>query len=596
MSSISMQVVIGLNKATKTQNLERRALKSWRVSSKTTASSLRACCTLQLDGKPAEEARRSGNYQPSVWDFDYVQSLNSPYREEKYLTRHAELIEKVRPLLEKKMEAIQQLELVDDMNNLGLSYFFQDQIQHILASIYNENKCFHSSNNEAEKIKDLHFIALGFRLLRQHGFEVSQEIFDSFKNDNGSDFKPSLVENTKGLLQLYETSFLVREGEDTLELARLFATKFLQRKVDEGGDEIDTNLLSSIQHSLEIPLHWRIQRLEARWFIDAYATRLDSNPVILELAKLDFNIIQATHEVELKEVSRWWKSVCLAEKLPFVRDRLVESYFWALALFEPHQYGYHRKVAAKIITLATAIDDVYDIYGTLEELKLFTDTFQRWDTHSISRLPYCMQLFYLVIHNLVFDVGYESLKEKGIITIPYLQRSWTDLAESFLKESTWYYSKYIPSLEEYIDNGSISIGAVAVISHIYFTLATSIDEPVIDSMYEYHQILRLSGLLVRLHDDLGTSLHEKKRGDVPKAIEICMKEINVTEEEAIEHVKFLIREAWKEMNTATAAAGCPFTEVLNTVAANLGRAAQFVYLDGDGHGMQHSKIINKWVA
>nr|WBU15652.1 geraniol synthase [Elsholtzia ciliata] len=594
MSSISMQVVIGLNKATKTQNLERRASKSWRVASKTTASSLRASCSLQLDVKPAEEVRRSGNYQPSVWDFDYVQSLNSPYKEEKYLTRHAELIEQVRPLLEKKMEAIQQLELVDDLNNLGLSYFFQDQIQQILTSIYNEHKCFH--NEEAEKTMDLYFIALGFRLLRQQGFQVSQEIFDSFKNDNGSDFNESLVENTKGLLQLYEASFLVRKGEDTLELARIFATKFLQRKVEEGNNEIDANLLSSIQHSLEIPLHWRIQRLEARWFIDAYTTRLHTNPAILELAKLDFNIIQATHEEELKEVSRWWKSACLAEKLPFVRDRLVESYFWALALFEPHQFGYHRKVAAKIITLATAIDDVYDIYGTLEELILFTDTFQRWDTHSISRLPYCMQLFFLVIHNLVFDVGYESLKEKDIITIPYMQRSWIDLAEAFLKESTWYYNGYTPSLEEYIDNGSISIGAVTVISHIYFTLATSIDEHAIDSMHGYHQILRLSGLLVRLHDDLGTSQDEKKRGDVPKAIEICMKERNATEEEAIEHVKFLIREAWKEMNTATAAADCPFTDVLNTVAANLGRAAQFVYLDGDGHGMQHSKIINKWVA
>nr|WBU15654.1 geraniol synthase [Elsholtzia winitiana] len=593
MSSISMQVVIGLNKATKTQNLERRVSKPWRVASTPPASCLRTSCSLQLDVKPADEVRRSGNYQPSVWDFNYVQSLNSPYKEEKNLTRHAELIVQVKPLLEKKMEAVQQLELVDDLNNLGLSYFFPDQIKQILTSIYNEHKCFHA-NIEEEEIRDLYFTALGFRLLKQHGFQVSQEIFDSFKN--GTDFKPSLVDDTKGLLHLYEASFLVREGENTLKLARQFATKFLRRKLEEDGNEINDNLLSSIQHSLEIPLHWRIQRLEARWFIDAYATRLDSNPIILELAKLDFNIIQATQEEELKEVSRWWKSACLAEKLPFVRDRLVESYFWAVALFEPHKYGYHRKVAAKIITLATAIDDVYDIYGTLEELKLFTDTFQRWDTQSISRLPYCMQLFYMVIHNLVFDVGYDILKEKSLITFPYLQRSWIDLAESFLKESTWYYSGYTPSLEEYIENGSISIGAVAVISQIYFTLATSIEEPVIDSMYQYHNILRLSGLLVRLHDDLGTSQFEKKRGDVPKAIEICMKERNSTEEEAIEHVKFLIREAWKEMNTATTAADCPFMDDLNTVAANLGRAAQFVYLDGDGHGMQHSKIINKWVA
>nr|C0KWV4.1 RecName: Full=Geraniol synthase Tps-5031G8, chloroplastic; Short=PsTps-5031G; Flags: Precursor [Perilla frutescens var. hirtella]ACN42010.1 geraniol synthase [Perilla frutescens var. hirtella] len=590
MCSISQKVVIGLNKAAANnclQNLDRRGFKTRRVSSSEAASCLRASSSLQLDVKPVEEGRRSGNYQPSIWDFNYVQSLNTPYKEERYLTRHAELIVQVKPLLEKKMEATQQLELIDDLNNLGLSYFFQDRIKQILSFIYDENQCFHSNINDQAEKRDLYFTALGFRLLRQHGFNVSQEVFDCFKNDKGSDFKASLSGNTKGLLQLYEASFLVREGEDTLELARQFATKFLRRKLDEIDDN---HLLSRIHHSLEIPLHWRIQRLEARWFLDAYATRHDMNPIILELAKLDFNIIQATHQEELKDVSRWWQNTRLAEKLPFVRDRLVESYFWAIALFEPHQYGYQRRVAAKIITLATSIDDVYDIYGTLDELQLFTDNFRRWDTESLGGLPYSMQLFYMVIHNFVSELAYEILKEKGFIAIPYLQRSWVDLAESFLKEANWYYSGYTPSLEEYIDNGSISIGAVAVLSQVYFTLANSIEKPKIESMYKYHHILRLSGLLVRLHDDLGTSLFEKKRGDVPKAVEICMKERNDTEEEAEEHVKYLIREAWKEMNTATAAAGCPFMDELNVAAANLGRAAQFVYLDGDGHGVQHSKI------
>lgn len=115
--------------------------------------------------------------------------------------------------------------------------------------------------------------------------------------------KASLSEDTKGLLQLYETSFLVRDGEDTLEVAREFAAKYLQKKLED-DDAIDEHLLSSIRHSLEIPLHWRIQKLEARRFLDAYATKPDMNPIILELAILDFNIVQATQEEELKDISR----------------------------------------------------------------------------------------------------------------------------------------------------------------------------------------------------------------------------------------------------------------------------------------------------
>ncbi|KAH6801551.1 hypothetical protein C2S52_002015 [Perilla frutescens var. hirtella] len=563
-----------------------------RVSSGVATDRLRCPCSSQLDVKPVDQtatARRSGNYEPSLWDFNYIQSLNSThYREERHLEREVELIEQVKLLLEEEMEAVQQLELVDDLKNLGLSYFFKDQIKKILTSIYNEHTCFRG-NIEAEE-RGLYFTALGFRLLRQHGFQVSQEVFDCFKNDEGSDFKASLGDDTKGLLQLYEASFLLREGEDTMELARQYATKFLQKKVDDDHGLIDdNNLMSWIRHSLEIPLHWRIHRLEARWFLDAYATRHDMNPIILELAKLDFNIIQATQQEELKDLSTWWKSACLAEKLPFVRDRLVESYFWAIALFEPHQYGYHRKIAAKIITLITSLDDVYDIYGTLYELQLFTDVIQRWDTESISRLPYYMQLFYMVLHNFVSELTYDGLKEKGFITIPYLQRSWADLVEAYFKEANWYYNGYTPSMEEYLNNAYISIGATPVISQVFFTLATSIDKLVTESLYGYHRILRLSGMLVRLPDDLGTSPFEMKRGDVPKAIQLYMKETNATEKEAQEHVRFLIREAWKEMNTA--AADCPFTDDLVAVAANLGRAAQFMYLDGDGnHSQLHQRI------
>lgn len=60
-----------------------------------------------------------------------------------------------------------------------------------------------------------------------------------------------------------------------------------------------------------------------------------------------------------------------------MRDRLVESFFWAVGMFESHQHGYQRKMAATIIVLATVIDDIYDVYGTLDELELFTDTFKR---------------------------------------------------------------------------------------------------------------------------------------------------------------------------------------------------------------------------
>ena len=100
-----------------------------------------------------------------------------------------------------------------------------------------------------------------------------------------------------------------------MECARVFSTKCLQNKLDEGFDD---NLSSWIKHSLDLPLHWRIHRLEARWFLDAYARRPDNNPLIYELALFDFKIMQATYQQELKDISRY--KIRKKKLLPFLHS------------------------------------------------------------------------------------------------------------------------------------------------------------------------------------------------------------------------------------------------------------------------------------
>ncbi|CAA2956513.1 Exo-alpha-bergamotene synthase [Olea europaea subsp. europaea] len=63
-------------------------------------------------------------------------------------------------------------------------------------------------------------------------------------------------------------------------------------------------LAVQVSHALELPLHWRVQKLEAKWFINVYENRHDVNLTLLELAKLDFNIVQAIYQDEIKQMSR----------------------------------------------------------------------------------------------------------------------------------------------------------------------------------------------------------------------------------------------------------------------------------------------------
>ena len=126
-------------------------------------------------------------------------------------------------------------------------------------------------------------------------------IFDSFKDERGS-FKACLCEDTKGMLSLYEASFFLIEGENILDEARDFSKKHLQEFVKKNKDQNISTV--AVSHALELPLHWRILRVEARWFIDVYRSKEDMNPTLLKFAELDFNMVQATHQEDLKQVSR----------------------------------------------------------------------------------------------------------------------------------------------------------------------------------------------------------------------------------------------------------------------------------------------------
>ena len=105
----------------------------------------------------------------------------------------------------------------------------------------------------------------------------------------------------KGVLSLYETSFLLVEDETIMDKVKDFTSKILEGYEKQNKDD-DISLL--VGHALEIPLHWRMQRLETRWFIDVYQRRHNKSEALLKFAKLDFNMVQVTHQEDLKHTSR----------------------------------------------------------------------------------------------------------------------------------------------------------------------------------------------------------------------------------------------------------------------------------------------------
>ncbi|XP_027155596.1 terpene synthase 10-like [Coffea eugenioides] len=522
--------------------------------------------------------RRSGNYEAPLWEFDYIQSLKNEYAGDIYVSRANELKEQVKMMLDEgDMKLLDCMELVDGLERLGLAYHFEGRINRLLSSAY---KAIHEGNHKRNK-EDLYAAALEFRIFRQNGFNVPQDIFNDFITEDG-EFDESLSEDTMGLLSLYEASFLSLEGEATLDLAREFTTKHLNNYL--GKENTDQNLRILVYHALELPLRWRAPRIEARWYIDAYERSPNVNPTLLELAKIDFNIVQAIHQQDLKHVSWWWKNIRIAEKLTFIRDRIVENFFWAIgAVFEP-QYGSCRRMLTKVFALITMIDDIYDVYGTLEELELFTDAVDRWDVKAIDQLPDYMRVGYLGFFNSINEMAYDALKEQGVHIVEYLRKVWADLCKAYLQEAKWYYAGYTPTVEEYLENAWVSMSVPVMLMHAYAGVTNPMNKEAMDVL-DTHDIVRCSSYIQRFANDLGTSPGEMKRGDVPKLVQCYMKEAGCSEEESREHVWFLLRETWKKMNKDSEWAESPFSKTFVTAAKNFGRVALVMYQYGDGHGL-----------
>ncbi|KAL7000223.1 hypothetical protein U1Q18_001371 [Sarracenia purpurea var. burkii] len=484
--------------------------------------------------------RRSAHYHPNIWDPKFIESLCTYYTYESHGTVLDNMKQEVRRLLKATREHSDMLKLIDSMQRLGVAYHFQEEIEAAL-NLVQFNTSF-----------DLHTTALQFRLLRENGYPISSDVFNKFKDIEGG-FMKSLSQDVTGLLSLYEASYYGMDSENDLEEAKNFSVKHLSSLIGK----MNIKVAEQVRRSLEIPLRWRMPRLEARNFIDLYPKDNGvGSSLLLELSKLDYNLVQSVHQKEVKELMQWWMDLGLKEELSFSRDRLVENYLWALGVISEPTFSNFRIGLTKFVCLFSAIDDVYDIYGSIEELERFTDAVTRWDIKAINDLPEYMKICYLAMFNFGNEIAYNVLKDHGLNVISYIKEEWANLCRSYLVEARWFNCGYTPTLDEYLENAWFSVGGHGATAHGYLLLGSPITKTSLDNIFTIGskaEPIYWSSLITRLSDDLGTYKVEIMRGDVAKSIQCYMTKEGVTEEQARDHIEDLKSLSWRKLNEAKVA-------------------------------------------
>ncbi|KAJ1704065.1 hypothetical protein LUZ63_003844 [Rhynchospora breviuscula] len=534
--------------------------------------------TIHAHTQSPQHERRSANYQPTIWRDNFIQSICiGDQHEGRHIERVRQLKKEASLLIYQDVSLRDKLELLDALQQLGVAYHFTNEIDTVITKIHESmDQVFLPTVHD-----DLYVVSLLFRLLRMHGFSVQEDIFKKYL-DNKGHFKEKLSLDVKGILSLYEASHFGKEGEEILEIARQFTTKHLV-SFTENMKCGDSKLQEQVTHALDIPLQWRMERLHTRWFIDQYKKHEQIIPALWELAVLDFNLVQNTYKSELKQVSRWWSSLKLYEKLPFARDRAVENYLWSIGFsFEP-DHSCFRMAQAQATSLISTVDDIYDLYGTLNELEAFTDAIEQWDITATEVLPEYMQIYLSALFNTVENQCFEIFRKKGLHVTQYLRRAWKELCKAYLVEARWYHNGYVPTFEEYLENAWVSITGNLVLTYACCMNNNVTGKDLGRFSSGYPDIVRYASMNFRFYNDFGTSSDEQERGDIKKSVQCYMHNKGVTEFIARQEINKMIRKYWTFIN-GEITGNSSFEKYFKNVVLNVPRTALCFYEHGDGYG------------
>ncbi|XP_059072449.1 alpha pinene synthase, chloroplastic-like isoform X2 [Cryptomeria japonica] len=478
--------------------------------------------------------RRIGNHHPNLWDHDFLQSLPKSYDAPCYGERAEKVIKEIKGMFNalhlnssSADDLYKRLSMVDDVERLGIDRHFQTEIKAALDYVYRYWDDMNGIGCGRESpCADLNTTALGFRILRLHRYGVSSGMLLQFKDNDGQFLCSNTLSNEelRSILNLYRASLIAFPKEQDLDDAKAFSTKYLKQVLPNINN---TNISKEIKYNLEYGWHTNVPRLEARTYIDIYGDAKTTNNIynskLLELAKLDFNMIQSIQQRELQIVSRW-------------------------------------------------------------------------DLAFMEALPEFMKVAFKAFDEGVRSMAQEAEKTQERDKLNYARKAWEICIDSFMVEATWIATGYIPSLEEYLENGKVSFGYRVVTLQPLLSLDVPINDDIIKEIDYPSKFNDLLCLTLRLRGDTKTFKAEVDRGELASGIACYLKDNpRSTEEDALEYLNSLIDEKLKELNWEYLKPdNVPIISKYHKYA--LSKGIQLLYKERDGisvSDIQTKKLITK---
>jgi hypothetical protein len=125
------------------------------------------------------------------------------------------------------------------------------------------------------------------------------DVFDKFRDETGNFSTEICSDDPRGLLSLYNAAHMAVPGEVALDDAIAFARGHLQAI----KGKVRSPMAEQISRALDIALPRFTRQLETMHYIEEYEHEEPHDSLLLELSRLNFNLVRTLHLKELKALS-----------------------------------------------------------------------------------------------------------------------------------------------------------------------------------------------------------------------------------------------------------------------------------------------------
>ncbi|CAN1223527.1 Ent-kaur-16-ene synthase, chloroplastic [Linum perenne] len=261
----------------------------------------------------------------------------------------------------------------------------------------------------------------------------------------------------------------------------------------------------------------------------------------------DYNRCQSIQRKELELLEKWVKDYRI-EELKFARQKVVYGFFAAAAILFLPEHADARSSWAKNTVLVTLVDDLFDVGGSEEELLNFIELVKAWDGHK--SVGFCSEQVEIVF-KAVYDTTNEYVAKASLVqgrcVKDHFMEMWLVLVDCMWAEYVRGRDKIVPTMEEYIATGYVSVALGPVILVPMYFLGSQISEEAIKSK-EYDDLFMHVSVVARLLNDLATIGREMEQGKENGLALVMMQENGkITEEEARRTIQRIIEKHRKEL-------------------------------------------------